>query len=174
MRDRAPAHPPDHRRRPAADALARIGLTVNDLKGLKPEDQFQRIADGLNAVEGPTVRAATAMELFGKSGTQLLPMLSTLREVRAEAQARGLVPTDQAVKDAIRAYFDPLRINDDVIAAAVKARVLGVAGVYDTTDFDIGTSGPPSGEANIAISITQIATIDDANITINANAVDPS
>ncbi len=80
---------------------------------------------------------------------------------------------DQAVKDAIRAYFDPLRINDDVISAAVKARVLGVAGVYDVTDFDIATAGPPSGDANIPIAFNEIATIIDANITVHATSVTP-
>lgn len=84
----------------AADALGKIGLSAAKLKGLKPEDQFQAIADGIDAIPDPTLKAATAMEIFGKSGTQLLPMLGSLREVRAEAQRRGLVPSEEAVRDA--------------------------------------------------------------------------
>jgi hypothetical protein len=84
----------------AVDALSQVGLSFDQLKGMKPEDQFQAIADGLNNISDPTMRAATAMDIFGRSGTMLLPMLSTLREVREEARQRGLIPTDEAVRDA--------------------------------------------------------------------------
>jgi hypothetical protein len=40
------------------------------------------------------------VDLLGKSGTQLLPMVDELAALRAEARRLGLVPTDQAVKEA--------------------------------------------------------------------------
>ncbi len=85
----------------ATDALARLGLTVDDLKGLSPEEQFKLLADRLARVEDPTMRAALAMKLFGRSGTQLLPLLSQgaagIEALQQEADRLGLtISTEQA------------------------------------------------------------------------------
>jgi hypothetical protein len=57
----------------AADSLALVGLTVEDLKSLKPEEQFRLIAERISKVADPTRRAAAAMRLLG--GTDLIPLL---------------------------------------------------------------------------------------------------
>lgn len=84
----------------ATDALKTLGLSAADLKGMAPEDQFQLIADRLHAIEDPTAKAAAAMDIFGKSGTQLIPMLGDMRALREEARDLGLIPSEKAVKDA--------------------------------------------------------------------------
>ena len=58
------------------DALADLGLKYKDLKGLAPEKQFKLLADAISRVEDPTRKAALAQALFGRAGTQLLPMMS--------------------------------------------------------------------------------------------------
>ena len=60
----------------ATDNLKDLGLSLSDLKGLKPEGQFKLMASRIAAVGDPTRRAALAMKAFGKSGTELLPMLA--------------------------------------------------------------------------------------------------
>src|SRR5207237_488386 len=55
--------------------LAHLGLTISDLKDLAPDQQFESIADRIAAIPDPTQRAAAAMEIFGKSGTALLPLM---------------------------------------------------------------------------------------------------
>jgi hypothetical protein len=60
----------------ARDALGKLGLSVADFKALAPEDQFKLIADRLAGIANPTQRAALAMEVFGKSGTKLLPLFA--------------------------------------------------------------------------------------------------
>lgn len=86
----------------ATDALGEIGLSYEKLKGLKPEDQFQAVADGLSKITDESKRGAVAQAIFGRSGRQLLPMLSSLREIRQEARDLGLVlgkkDTDAAAK----------------------------------------------------------------------------
>ena len=57
----------------ATEALAKLGLTVEQLQGLSPDEQFNKIAAALNQISDPTTRAATAMKIFGKSGAMLLP-----------------------------------------------------------------------------------------------------
>lgn len=60
----------------ASKALGQLGLSAAELLALKPEDQFLTVADRLAAIENPTLRAAAAMEIFGRGGAELLPMLA--------------------------------------------------------------------------------------------------
>jgi len=58
----------------AVGALRKLGLTAADLDGLSPEQQFKLIADQLSKIEDPAARAVVAMDIFGKSGAELLPI----------------------------------------------------------------------------------------------------
>jgi len=62
------------------EALAEIGLTAERLKAQKPAQQFNLIAGSLAEVVDPTERASLAMRLFGKRGTEILPMLADGKE----------------------------------------------------------------------------------------------
>jgi hypothetical protein len=57
------------------DAFEQIGISVNDLKSLSPEDLFFQVAEGLNQTDSASEAAATAITLFGKGGAALIPML---------------------------------------------------------------------------------------------------
>jgi hypothetical protein len=59
----------------AASAFKYLGLNVNDLLKLSPDQRFNQIATALSEVENPTVRTALAMELFGKNGLAVVNML---------------------------------------------------------------------------------------------------
>jgi hypothetical protein len=85
-------------------ALAQLGLSVQDLVNLSPEQQFLLIADRISKIEDPTRRAALAMEIFGKSGTRLLPLIQDgakgIEALREEARRLGLTVSTQTAKDA--------------------------------------------------------------------------
>ena len=73
------------------DAFARLGLSMKDLQGLSPDEQFRRIAESLNQIEDPAVKTATAMDIFGRSGRGAINMLdgySAKVEEAAELQDR--------------------------------------------------------------------------------------
>lgn len=78
----------------AEDSLRQIGLTVNNLKGKSPDEQFKMMADGIVKIADPSMRAAEAMRLFGKSGVELLPMLDLgsdgIDKLMERADALGL------------------------------------------------------------------------------------
>ena len=78
----------------AQGSLALLGLTIQDLAGMNPERQFTAIADRLGRIADPTLKAATAMAIFGRSGTMLLPMMEGgakgLDEMRQKARDLGL------------------------------------------------------------------------------------
>ncbi len=88
----------------AVDALAALGLSAQALQNLTPEQQFKLIADRLSKIEDPTTRAALAMELLGKSGTRLLPLLKDgaagIEALQQQARDLGLTISTQSAKDA--------------------------------------------------------------------------
>jgi len=90
----------------AVDALKLVGLSVAQLAGLSPEDQLMAIADGISKIEDPTVKAAAAMQLFGRSGTQVLPMLADGRngiaELRQKARDFGLTMSTETAVAAVK------------------------------------------------------------------------
>lgn len=95
----------------ATDALAGIGLTLGDLEGLNPEEQFTRIAGALAEVQDASMRAAMAQEIFGRAGTQLLPMIESgaggMAALRAEAERLGLI-FDQETADKAAVLTDAM------------------------------------------------------------------
>ena len=98
----------------ATDALADLGLTTQDMEGLSPEAQFRLLADRLDKIEDPSRKAAIAMTIFGRSGTQLLPMLeggaAALDAYEQHARKLGLVMSteDAAAADAFGDALDDL------------------------------------------------------------------
>jgi hypothetical protein len=85
----------------AAEALGQLGLTVEDLRGLSPDQQFKLIAERLSQIQRPAVRAALAMQIFGRQGTALLPMLlkgaAGIEAMQEEARKLGLTATRDGV-----------------------------------------------------------------------------
>lgn len=77
------------------DSLAQIGLKYSDLAGLNPEEQFLTIADAMSNVQDATMQSAIAQEIFGRSGTQLLPLINEgragLNAYALEARQLGIV-----------------------------------------------------------------------------------
>jgi len=71
---------------PAADALERMGLSAKDLANESPDAAFKQIADGIANIQNPVERATAAVEIFGKSGQSLLPLLMSGAEGIAQAQ----------------------------------------------------------------------------------------
>lgn len=71
-------------------AFSRMGISLEELQGLNPEQQFLKIAGAIAEIPDPMTRAATAQDLFGRSGMDMLPMLSAgadgLRAMMQEGQ----------------------------------------------------------------------------------------
>lgn len=78
----------------ATAALAAVGLSAEDVKSMEPAAAFSAIAEGLTNMEDPAARAKAAMDIFGKSGQSLLPLLMSgaagLADAQREAEKFGL------------------------------------------------------------------------------------
>jgi hypothetical protein len=121
----------------AREALATLGLTMDDLNGLRPEEQFKLIADRLSRVENPAVRAAAAIAIFGRSGTQLLPMMTGgaagIERLTAHAEKLGLIMSGESAEaarrfeDTLHDLWRVLKKCYNTIGAAVAPALSGLA-----------------------------------------------
>ena len=88
------------------DALDTLGVSVKDLEGLGVEDAFVFLSSALADVEDDITQAALAQDLFGRSGTALLPMLAQgadgIAALREEARELGIVFTQDMADGAAR------------------------------------------------------------------------
>lgn len=60
----------------AAEALAAVGLSAEQLAALRPDERFRLIAERLRRIEDPGRRSAAAIALLGKQATALMPLLA--------------------------------------------------------------------------------------------------
>jgi hypothetical protein len=85
----------------AASALKDLGLNFEQLRALDPGQQFTVVARELGKVTDQTQLAALATDLFGKTGTTLIPLFkSDLKELGDEAERFNLVLSNKTVKAA--------------------------------------------------------------------------
>ncbi len=119
------------------DALEDLGLKFKDLDGLSPEDQFKLLADRISQVEDPTRKAAIAMSLFGRTGTNLLPMFTSgakgIEILQAEARRLGLTMSSEDAKaaeeftDALDALWKVVKMGVFHVGAALAPVLQQVA-----------------------------------------------
>jgi hypothetical protein len=89
---------------PAVDAIERLGLSVQQVAALSPEQQFMTIGDALSRIKDPAARAAAAVDIFGRAGTNMLPVFSEgaagVEKFMQRARELGVVMSSQMAKDA--------------------------------------------------------------------------
>ncbi len=83
------------------DGMQLIGLSVEDVQALAPSQQFLAIATAIQSIQDPAQRSAAAMDLFGRQGRDLLPLLmKPLAELTDQAKQLGAVWSDEDAKAA--------------------------------------------------------------------------
>lgn len=114
----------------AAAAFKAIGVSVKDAAGnlRNADDVFADVAEAFAGMKDGAGKTALAVAIFGKAGSDLIPMLNAgakgLAEMRGEAEALGLVFTGDTAKQA-EAF------NDNLTRLAESSRGFGneVAGI---------------------------------------------
>lgn len=134
-----------------AQALAAIGVSVDQLKGKDTGEAFRIIADGLKKVTDRSQRAAVEVALFGKSGAMLDNLLaggsSAINELSAAAEKLGIVLSDEQIRKA-----DETADKLDALKTVLSARVAGV--VADNADSILGLANALSDVASAALQAT--------------------
>jgi phage-related protein len=110
--------------KPQTDAMARLGVTLEELAGKTPTEQLQVFAQKISSIEDPGKRAALAMSVFGEEGMKLLPLLSNFSgEIgTAQGQLGGMVD----VMNRNAETFDAVSDKVDVIAGKFMEFAAGV------------------------------------------------
>jgi len=116
----------------AIEAFGQLGLTLDDLRGLSPDEQFKLIADRLSKIKDPAIRAGAAMEVFGKGGAELLPLMADgakgIEMLMRRAEDLGLTMSGESANAAV-AFGDHI--------ADVRKQIAKVA-------FEIGAALAPA------------------------------
>jgi hypothetical protein len=79
----------DEESKAATTALGKLGIQFTDLENLSPEEQIRLIADELQGIDDPAKRTAAAMQIFGKSGADLLPLFAQLGPAANDIERLG-------------------------------------------------------------------------------------
>jgi hypothetical protein len=97
--------------------LTALGLSMTDLAGKTPSEQMQVLAQKIAGISDPAERARASMEVFGKSGGELLPLLNNFSgELDG---ARGQLGSLPDVMDRSARTFDDF--GDGIGALSSKA-----------------------------------------------------
>lgn len=112
----------------AAESFARVGLSIDDIKNMNPEQAFEATVKALQAMPEGAEKAALANELLGRSGSELMPLLNgsaeSVEALKQQAHDLGIVMSDDAVSAS--ATFTDTLDNLQRSFGAVVAKI-GVA-----------------------------------------------
>lgn len=127
---------------PAADAFARLGISVDELAGLSREDIFALTVERLQGVTDSAERAAIAQDLLGRGATELGGLLNSTAEdteaLKQQAIDLGLILSDEAVAagDAFNDSLDTLQRTMGGVKNTIGAQLLP-----GLTEVTLGLSG---------------------------------
>ena len=161
----------------AIKSFADLGLSVQELSRLSPEQAFEKVAAAISQLPNPAQQAAAAVSLFGKSGAELVPVFQEgagfLADMRQQAEGLGLVlgqtqvqslaqlddsfgalsATVQAFKQRVTAELAPALIQASQSAAQFIAaiNVQEVAKAAESAIASLADAGRALGESFLII-----------------------
>lgn len=98
----------------AIQAVKELGLNLRALTVASPGEQMRMIATALAAIQDPATRAAIAMDVFGKSGAEILPTLTSDFNKLADAAPAMSDATVKALDragDAFTGFWTSIKVG---------------------------------------------------------------
>jgi hypothetical protein len=123
----------------AADAL---GVSMADLAGKTPIQQMQTLMAALADIRDPALRSATAVDVFGKAGRDIVPLAQDFGGAMAEA--RGELGSLPRILDENAASLDQL---GDKLTNAVGSKL---------TELAVGLTAGATGAKDLASALANI------------------
>jgi hypothetical protein len=106
------------------EVMGKLGLTMADLAGKTPTEQLKLLAERVSGLQNPSDRAAVSMDLFGRSGAELIPLFRAMGVELENAQRQlGSAP---AVADKAAAMFNTLGNNLKAVSEKSKEFAFGL------------------------------------------------
>lgn len=114
-------------------ALKGIGIQIDAIRAMNPDDAFFAIAKGIQGIQSPAEQTRVAMELFGRSGAELLPTLKADIDSLKDSTVRMSEESAKAIDDLGDAW-QRLKTNAvDYVAEAIAALVRYKKAIDDAT-----------------------------------------
>lgn len=105
-------------------AFDKLGLSIDDLRTQDMQTQFENVVKAFQKMPEGAEKAALAVDLFGRNGMELLPLLNntsaSIDELRKKAEELGIVMDDDAVNAAVN-YTDAMDTLNRTFEAAKNA-----------------------------------------------------
>jgi len=118
------------------DAFKGLGVPIEALVKMNPDQQFDALAKAVAEVENPTLRTRLAMEVFGRGAVELLPVLSNgakgLDDWKQKASDAGRVMSGETAKageemeEKFRNLKEAMSAAVGTIATLLMPAVLGI------------------------------------------------
>lgn len=92
-------------------AFSKLGLSIHELETMSMEDQFEAVVRAFQRMPEGAKKSALAVQIFGRNGMELLPLLNqsetSIDELRKRAEELGIIMSDDAVNASV-AYNDAM------------------------------------------------------------------
>lgn len=102
-------------------ALEKMGLNLDELRKLTPDQQLARVGAAIVALKSPAQQTTAAMQIFGKSGGQLLTLF---KDTSALENARNVLGSMPEILDANADRYD--KVSDAIGNLQKKWLAFGV------------------------------------------------
>jgi len=139
------------------EVFEKLGIDFQNFQSLAPEEQFKVLAKAVSGIQDPAEKARIAVELFGKAGAEMLPMLnSDFAELQERLEKLGVIlSADQT--SAIEEMNDALTLVQatfDGIIGQVTANLAPIvtAMAEDLLTFIEGYQGLGDGTGGTALA----------------------
>lgn len=107
--------------KPTNDAFENLGLSVRDLSTIDPGSALRKVGEAISKIQDPAKRAAVSMQLFGRSGANMLAVFSD-----PEAFEQAKIQLGSLADKLPEMAGDLDAVGDAFGAWDVKLRQLGV------------------------------------------------
>lgn len=114
----------------AEASFRRLGLSAKDLLGSSTEEQLQKVAKAIESIQDPTLRTQALMDLFGKEGRKLDPVLKDIAKGLGQYSvlSREAVETFAGIGKGSAKVWSALKVEiGEGIAAVLRFTGLGSA-----------------------------------------------
>jgi len=125
----------------AAKALDFIGISIEDFRKLRPDEQFKQLSERLGQYEDGAGKVAIAQAIMGRGAAEMLPLLKEL----ANEQSRNVGLTDEQIAAADdyadankRLQSQITQLTEGIAMAAMPAMVAFMGAVNEAVTEALG------------------------------------
>ena len=136
----------------ADDTIKKLGINLNELKKKTPAEQFRTLGSAINTIQDPSQKAAASMEIFGRSGAELLSLFSSdgfgdaATQVGSQAQ---ILQRDAALFDDVgdKLALTGMKVRGFWVGVAEKVAPVLKPLLDKFASLDLASWGQKAGEA---------------------------